>query len=52
MPDEVQQKTIEATALGRLGQPEDVADVVAFLLSDDAHWVTGQILDANGGLRR
>ena len=47
-----QKQTIEDTALGRLGTPEDIADVVAFLLSDDAHWMTGQVLDANGGLRR
>jgi NAD(P)-dependent dehydrogenase (short-subunit alcohol dehydrogenase family) len=39
-----------ATALGRIGQPRDVADVVAFLASDDARWVTGHLLDATGGL--
>lgn len=38
------------TALGRLGQHDDVADVVAFLASDDARWVTGQVLDVSGGL--
>lgn len=52
VPDAVQQQTVKDTALGRLGAPEDIADVVAFMLSDDAHWVTGQVLDANGGLRR
>ncbi|MGW6916159.1 SDR family oxidoreductase [Kitasatospora sp. NPDC054939] len=36
-------------ALGRVGAPGDVADVVAFLASDDARWVTGQNLDASGG---
>lgn len=35
--------------MGRLGQPADVADVVAFLASDDARWVTGVTLDASGG---
>ncbi|MFI6638807.1 SDR family oxidoreductase [Streptomyces sp. NPDC050504] len=39
-----------ATALGRLGGPEDVADVVAFLASDGARWITGQVIDASGGL--
>ncbi|SDM35060.1 SDR family NAD(P)-dependent oxidoreductase [Allokutzneria albata] len=39
-----------ATALGRLGAPEDVADVVAFLVSDAGRWVTGQVIDATGGL--
>ncbi len=37
-------------ALGRLGTPEDIADVVAFLVSDDARWVSGQNIRANGGL--
>lgn len=35
--------------LGRIGQPDDVADVVAFLLSDDSRYVTGQTLPVNGG---
>ncbi|MEU9715062.1 SDR family oxidoreductase [Streptomyces sp. NPDC047976] len=38
------------TALDRLGGPGDVADVVAFLASDDARWITGQVIDASGGL--
>ncbi|MET8975800.1 SDR family oxidoreductase [Streptomyces sp. NPDC004539] len=37
------------SALGRVGRPEDVADIVAFLASDDARWVTGQTIDATGG---
>lgn len=36
-------------ALGRLGQPEDIADVIAFLLSDDARFLTGQGLMVDGG---
>ncbi|MFC7549190.1 SDR family oxidoreductase [Plantactinospora sp. GCM10030261] len=36
-------------ALGRIGRPEDIADVVAFLVSDDARWVTGRVIDATGG---
>lgn len=39
-----------ATALDRLGGPEDVADVVVFLASDAARWITGQVIDASGGL--
>ncbi|NEE04422.1 SDR family oxidoreductase [Phytoactinopolyspora halotolerans] len=39
----------ELSALKRLGEPEDVAGVVAFLCSDDGRWVTGQVLDATGG---
>jgi NAD(P)-dependent dehydrogenase (short-subunit alcohol dehydrogenase family) len=38
------------TALDRLGSPEDVADVVTFLASDTARWITGQVIDASGGL--
>ena len=40
---------IKRTPLRRLGQPEDIADVIAFLLSDEARWVTGQVVDVNGG---
>ncbi|MHB6912538.1 SDR family oxidoreductase [Streptomyces sp. DB-54] len=38
-------------ALGRVGRPDDVADVVAFLASHDARWVTGKVIDATGGVR-
>jgi 3-oxoacyl-[acyl-carrier protein] reductase len=36
--------------LGRLGEPEDIADLVAFLLSSSGHWVNGQVIRANGGM--
>ena len=43
-------REVEAwTALRRIGQPEDIADVVAFLASDDARWLTGVTLPASGG---
>lgn len=38
------------TALRRLGEPEDIADIVAFLASDEGRWLTGLTLAANGGL--
>ncbi|MEU2065211.1 SDR family oxidoreductase [Streptomyces sp. NPDC013455] len=38
------------TALRRLGRPDDVADIVAFLVSRDGRWITGQLLDASGGM--
>jgi NAD(P)-dependent dehydrogenase (short-subunit alcohol dehydrogenase family) len=38
------------TALCRLGQPADIADVVAFLASDDARWITGQTILLTGRL--
>ena len=42
---------VQQTPLGRIGQPDDVATVVAFLASDDARWITGSLLQAAGGLR-
>ncbi|WP_433333349.1 SDR family oxidoreductase [Spirillospora sp. CA-294931] len=39
-----------ATALGRIGDPADIADTVAFLASHDARWITAHVLDATGGL--
>ena len=44
-----EQSAAQLSALGRVGRPEDVADVIAFLASDDARWVTGQVIDATGG---
>lgn len=49
--DAVRESFAEASALGRIGTPDDIADVVAFLASPDSRWVTGQILDATGGAR-
>jgi len=42
---------VARTPLGRIGTAQDIADVVAFLASDDARWVTGQIIGTSGGLR-
>lgn len=47
---EVRARYESLSVFNRLGNPEDIADVVAFLSSDDARWVTGQCLDASGGL--
>lgn len=41
----------QTIALGRVGQPEDIADIVAFLASNEGRWVTGQSIDATGGQR-
>lgn len=51
IPAEVQQRMIQTTALRRVGTPEDIADVVAFLASHEARWITGQVVGVNGGLR-
>jgi 3-oxoacyl-[acyl-carrier protein] reductase len=40
---------VKGIALKRLGQPEDMANAVLFLLSDEASWITGQILNVDGG---
>ncbi|MFB9909554.1 SDR family oxidoreductase [Allokutzneria oryzae] len=40
----------QMTSLGRVGQPEDVADVVGFLAGPDGRWLTGEVLNASGGL--
>lgn len=50
--DEQLQKTVaQDTPLGRVGQPEDVAGVIASLLSTDTRWITGQRLEVTGGYR-
>jgi 3-oxoacyl-[acyl-carrier protein] reductase len=41
---------VKGTALGRFGQPDDIAKVVALLCTDDAAWITGQVLGADGGM--
>jgi 3-oxoacyl-[acyl-carrier protein] reductase len=48
--EEDKRRFAQMSAFNRLGEPEDIADVVAFLVSDDARWVTGQNIRANGGL--
>lgn len=50
MPANAHQDLIDHTALRRLGTPEDIAAVVAFLASDDGRWVTGQTIRADGGI--
>ena len=39
------------TALGRFGEPSEIASVVAFLASAEGHWVTGQTIEASGGYK-
>lgn len=49
--EELTAQTTPQTPLGRVGQPEDIATVVAFLASQDSGWITGQSISAAGGLR-
>lgn len=55
MTDAVPQKVLDLmesnTALGRLGEPEDIANAVAFLAGDKSAFITGQILGVDGGLK-
>lgn len=46
-----QKKTESETPLGRIGQPQDIASIAAFLASDDSYWVNGQTIQASGGAR-
>ena len=46
----IMEATAKAIPLKRIGQPEDVADVVAFFVSNDARYLTGQVLSVDGGL--
>src|SRR5947207_2739410 len=46
----IKQGMIDATLMGRSGQPEEVADAIAFLASDDAAYITGHTLPVSGGL--
>ena len=48
---EARESVADATALGRVGEPLDIAGLVAFLASPDSGWVTGQCIEASGGMR-
>ncbi|PTL82067.1 SDR family NAD(P)-dependent oxidoreductase [Vitiosangium sp. GDMCC 1.1324] len=49
VPMKMRQQIAAQTLIGKMGRPEDVSGVVAFLASEDARWVTGQTLGVNGG---
>jgi 3-oxoacyl-[acyl-carrier protein] reductase len=50
IPEEARASMAEKTALGRIGTPEDIADVVAWLASNEARWITGKVIGADGGI--
>jgi len=50
MPDALRDTGAQMSPLKRLGMPKDIADVVAFVVSEDARWLTGQNLHAGGGV--
>jgi 3-oxoacyl-[acyl-carrier protein] reductase len=49
-PAAYKEALVQRTALGRLGMPEDIAEVVCFLASDAGRWVTGETIQVSGGL--
>jgi 3-oxoacyl-[acyl-carrier protein] reductase len=51
MTDEIRAMCASDTPAGRLGTPQDTADLVRFLLSDQGSWINGQVLYSNGGFR-
>ena len=50
LSDEVRQKMLEAIPLSSFGTPQDVANAVAFLASDQSSYITGQVISVNGGM--
>ena len=50
LSDEVRQKMLEAIPLNAFGTPQDIANAVTFLASDNASYITGQVLNVNGGM--
>ncbi len=50
LPQELKDMFIQMTPLGRYGEPEDIANAVAFLVSDEASYITGQVLSVDGGM--
>jgi 3-oxoacyl-[acyl-carrier protein] reductase len=50
LPDKVKEELKRLIPLDRLGKPEDVAEAVLFLVSESANYITGQVLNVNGGI--
>jgi 3-oxoacyl-[acyl-carrier protein] reductase len=50
LPEEVKENYAASIPLGRLGSPEDVANIVAFLCSEEADYLTGQVINVDGGM--
>ena len=50
LSEKVKEAMLTQIPLARMGQPEDVAEVVAFLASEQASYITGQVIHVNGGM--
>ncbi|HYB00752.1 MAG TPA: SDR family oxidoreductase [Ktedonobacteraceae bacterium] len=51
MTEEIKQEILPRFPMGRIGQPEDAARLIAFLASDEAAWITGQVIHSRGGFQ-
>lgn len=52
MDDEVKDYILSKSPMGRIGKPQDAARIITFLASDEAEWVTGQVIHSEGGFQR
>lgn len=52
MTEEIRKQLLSKFPMGRIGIPEDAANIVGFLASDDARWITGQVIHSEGGFYR
>ena len=50
LPEKVREAMVEGIPMGRVGNPEDVANAVSFLVSDEASYITGQVINVDGGM--
>jgi 3-oxoacyl-[acyl-carrier protein] reductase len=50
LPEEVKAKILTQVPIGRIGQPDDIAQAAKFLASEEAGYITGQVLAVNGGM--
>ena len=50
LPEKAKEAMMTSIPLGRAGQPEDVAQAVLFLASDNASYITGQVINVDGGM--
>ena len=50
IPEDLKANMLQSIPLGRMGQAEDVAKAVCFLASDEASYITGQVLNVHGGM--
>ncbi|MBR6267889.1 MAG: SDR family oxidoreductase, partial [Selenomonadaceae bacterium] len=50
LPEKVREATLEGIPMKKMGSPENIADAVAFLVSDNASYITGQVINVDGGM--